>query len=251
METLDVSGQEAHADSTGDLDQVSPGRTDEAIAKLRSLIVSGQLRPGARLPAERELCGMLGMSRGMVREAVKALQVARVLDVRRGDGTYVTSLEPQLVLQGIGFAVQLLQDDDLADVMHVRRVLEAEATALAATRADADLLDDLTAILEAMRASMSDQENLTAQDAAFHDRVAAACGNATLATLLTGLSSKTLRARIWRGVQEAGSAQLTLQQHEAIYAAIEAGDAEEARAASLVHVATSERWLRALLHREP
>jgi DNA-binding FadR family transcriptional regulator len=54
------------------------------------------------------------------------------------------------------------------------------------------LLDDLSVILEAMRASMADQENLTAQDAAFHDRVAAACGNATLATLLTGLSSKTL-----------------------------------------------------------
>lgn len=251
LETLDLSaGLDVYAGSISDPDQPSPGRTDEAIAKLRSLIVSGQLRPGARLPAERELCGMLGMSRGMVREAVKALQVARVLDVRRGDGTYVTSLEPQLVLQGIGFAVQLLQDDDLADVMHVRRVLEAEATALAAARADATLLKDLSQILEAMRASISVQESLTAQDAAFHDRVAVACGNPTLATLLSGLSSKTLRARIWRGVQEAGSAQLTLQQHEAIYAAIEARDPEEARAASLVHVATSERWLRSLRERK-
>ncbi|MBM7789990.1 FadR/GntR family transcriptional regulator [Tenggerimyces flavus] len=227
-----------------------PGRTDEAIARLRGLIVSGELRPGSRLPAERDLCNLLGMSRGMVREAVKALEVARVLDVRRGDGTYVTSLEPQLLLQGIGFAVQLLQDDDLADVMHVRRVLEAEATALAAANADADLLSELSLILDAMRASLTEQEKLTAQDAAFHDRVAAASRNPTLSTLLNGLSGKTLRARIWRGVNEAGSADLTLQQHEAIYAAIEARDVEGARAASVVHVATSERWLRTLLHPE-
>jgi GntR family transcriptional repressor for pyruvate dehydrogenase complex len=248
---LDVYDLSSRADTSSDRDRPLPGRTDEAIAKLRGLIVSGQLRPGSRLPPERDLCNLLGMSRGMVREAVKALEVARVLDVRRGDGTYVTSLEPQLLLQGIGFAVQLLQDDDLADVMHVRRVLEAEATALAAARADPTLLSDLSRILDAMRASLTEQEKLTAQDAAFHDRVAAACGNPTLGTLLTGLSTKTLRARIWRGVNEAGSAELTLQQHEAIYAAIEAGDAETARAASVVHVATSERWLRALMHPEP
>ena len=248
---MDVYELGSQADASSGHDRPLPGRTDEAIAKLRGLIVSGELQPGSRLPPERDLCNLLGMSRGMVREAVKALEVARVLDVRRGDGTYVTSLEPQLLLQGIGFAVQLLQDDDLADVMHVRRVLEAEATALATARADSTLLADLSQILDAMRASLTEQEKLTAQDAAFHNRVAAACGNPTLATLLTGLSTKTLRARIWRGVNEAGSAELTLQQHEAIYAAIEARDVETARAACMVHVATSERWLRVLLHRQP
>ena len=72
--------------------------TDEAIAKLRAMIQSGELPPGARLPPENQLATQIGISRGGVREAVKVLESARVLDVRRGDGTYVTSLEPKLLL---------------------------------------------------------------------------------------------------------------------------------------------------------
>ncbi|WP_026257789.1 FadR/GntR family transcriptional regulator [Actinopolymorpha alba] len=221
-------------------------RTDEAISRIRELIVTGELHPGARLPPEKQLCAMLGMSRGSVREAVKALEVARVLDVRRGDGTYVTSLEPALLLEGIGFAVHLIQDRDLADVMHVRRILEAEATALAARHADGDLLADLRTLLDQMRAA-SDTEELVSYDTAFHDRVIAACGNPTLASLLSALSSRTLRARIWRGLREEGAASLTIAQHEGIYAALADRDPEAARAASVVHVATSERWLRGVL----
>lgn len=221
-------------------------RTDEAITRIRDLIVAGELRPGSRLPPEKELCGLLGMSRGSMREAVKALEVAQVLDVRRGDGTYVTSLEPALLLRGIGFAVQLLQDRDLADVMHVRRVLEAEATALAAERADPDLLARLRVHLDQMRAA-SDTEELVSHDAAFHECVIAACGNQTLMSLLEGLSSRTLRARIWRGLSETGASSLTIAQHESIYAALADGDVEGARAASVVHVATSERWLRGIV----
>ncbi len=217
-------------------------RTDQAIAKIRGLIVAGDLRPGTRLPPEKELCAMLGLSRGSMREAVKALAVARVLDVRRGDGTYVTSLAPQLLLEGIGFAVQLLQDGDLLDVMRVRRVLESEATALAAAAVDDAFLADLRGHLDRMREA-SDPERLVVHDTAFHERVIAACGNATLTTLLAGLSSRTVRARIWRGVRQRGAADLTIAQHESIYQALADRDADAARAASTVHVASSERWL--------
>ncbi|MFD0578489.1 FadR/GntR family transcriptional regulator [Dactylosporangium darangshiense] len=68
--------------------------TDEAIAKIRSMIQSGELPPGSRLPSEPQLASQMGLSRSGVREAVKVLESARVLDVRRGDGTYVTSLAP-------------------------------------------------------------------------------------------------------------------------------------------------------------
>ncbi|GAB3817025.1 FadR/GntR family transcriptional regulator [Micromonospora zhanjiangensis] len=68
--------------------------TDEAIAKIRGLIQSGELPPGTRLPPEQQLAAQMGLSRSGVREAVKVLESARVLDVRRGDGTYVTSLAP-------------------------------------------------------------------------------------------------------------------------------------------------------------
>jgi len=83
--------------------------TEAAIERVRHLIAAGELVPGQRLPPEAELAESLGTSRSTVREAVRALVTARVLDVRRGDGTFVTSLRPELLLAGIGAAADLLQ----------------------------------------------------------------------------------------------------------------------------------------------
>ena len=94
------------------------------------MIASGRLLPGARLPAESELAGELGASRNTVREAVRALVTARVLDVRRGDGTYVTSLRPELLLEGVAAAVELMQEGFSLELIAVRRILEPPATAL-------------------------------------------------------------------------------------------------------------------------
>ena len=74
--------------------------TDDAMSKIKQMIQDGELRPGDRLPPEQELSERLGLSRSSMREAVKALEAMRILDVRRGDGTYVTSLQPGLLLEG-------------------------------------------------------------------------------------------------------------------------------------------------------
>ena len=95
--------------------------TEAAIAKVREMIASGRLAPGARIPPEAELASQLGASRNTVREAVRALVTARVLDVRRGDGTYVTSLRPELLLEGIGAAVELVQEGFSLELIGVRR----------------------------------------------------------------------------------------------------------------------------------
>ena len=108
--------------------------TDSVIEKIRDLIVTGQIQPGDRLPPEQELATRLSVSRSSLREAVRALSQANVLDVRRGDGTYVTSLEPQLLLSGMSFVVDLMSDSTLVEVFEVRRLLEPAATALAAQR---------------------------------------------------------------------------------------------------------------------
>src|SRR3954467_13802261 len=81
--------------------------TDDAIERIRELIRSGQLPPGSQLPPEQKLADQLGLSRNSMREAVKALQLVRVLDARPGDGTYVTSLAPHLLLENFGFAIDL------------------------------------------------------------------------------------------------------------------------------------------------
>ena len=97
---------------------------DQAIEHIRDLIVRGVLEPGSRLPPEPELAAILGCSRSTTREAVRSLVMTRVLDVRRGDGTYVTSLRPELLLEAIGFAVDLMRDESLLELWEIRMLLE-------------------------------------------------------------------------------------------------------------------------------
>jgi GntR family transcriptional repressor for pyruvate dehydrogenase complex len=221
--------------------------TDEAIAKIRDLIQSEQLAPGDRLPPEPQLSAQLGLSRSGLREAIKALELARVVDVRRGDGTYVTSLAPRLLLEGFGLAVDLLRDDSLPQIMEVRRLLEPAATGLAAGRITPAQLDELAGLLTRMREASADAELLIGYDAAFHHAIAAATGNESLMSLLDGLNGRTLRARLWRGMTDSHVSAQTIAEHERIYQALRAGDAVLAQATALVHVDTSESWLRSLL----
>jgi GntR family transcriptional repressor for pyruvate dehydrogenase complex len=218
--------------------------TDAAIEQIRRLIRSGELPPGSRLPPENELAAQLGLSRNSMREAVKALELVRVLDVRRGDGTYVTSLEPKLLLEGLGVAVDLVQDESILSVVEVRRLLEPAATGLAAERITDEQLTAVEARLEEMEAAGRDVERQVAADAAFHLEIFAATGNQTLLSVLDGLSSRTLRSRIWRGVVEADAISATLHEHRAILSALAARDGRLAEAAALIHVNTSETWLR-------
>jgi GntR family transcriptional regulator, transcriptional repressor for pyruvate dehydrogenase complex len=219
--------------------------TDKAIEQIRELIRTGALPPGSKLPPEPDLAAQLGLSRNLAREAVKALAVARVLEVRRGDGTYVTSLQPSVLLEGLGGAVELLQGSAaLQDLMETRRLLEPVATALAATRISDDQLAEVKQHLDAMREARDDVEQLNAHDAAFHHAVVAATGNETLLTLLEGISGRTLRARIWRGLVDDKAAARTLAEHEAIYTALATRDAALSQAAALLHVSNTEQSLR-------
>ncbi len=218
--------------------------TDRAIARIRQLIRDGELRPGAKLPPEQQLAAELGLSRNLMREAVKTLVVARVLEIRRGDGTYVTSLAPGLLLEGLGGAVELLQGDTVLELTEVRRLFEPVATGLAATRVTHEDLVEVERHLSAMRDARDDVELLNRHDAAFHRAVIRATGNETLATLLEHISGRTLRARIWRGMVDADVADRTIAEHEAIHHALVSRDPGLAQAAALMHVSTTERWLR-------
>jgi len=222
--------------------------TDEAISQLRQMIQSGELPPGSRLPSENQLSLQMGVSRSGIREAVKVLESARVLVVKRGDGTYVTSLAPKLLLEGVGFAVEMLQGDTLLEVMEVRRLLEPAATGLAALRISDGQLGELAELLQQMQEQADDAEALMQADMAFHRLVIASTGNETLTSLLDGLSGRTVRARVWRGVIEGNVTQVTIDEHRAIYLALLARDPSLATAAAHLHVNTSESWLRGRLH---
>lgn len=217
--------------------------TDEAIEKIKAMIVSGELHPGARLPKEADLAERLGLSRNSLREAVKALSLIRVLDVRQGDGTYVTSLEPHLLLDALAFVVDFHQDDTVLEFLEVRRILEPAAAAMAATVMSDEAVAELGQVLERLPAEPS-LEELIANDLEFHRRIAVGTGNTVLCSLIEGISGPTARARVWRGITEEGAVTRTAEEHRAIYAAIAARQPEVARSWATVHVAGVEQWLR-------
>lgn len=217
--------------------------TDEAILRIKEMIVAGELTPGAKLPPEKELAERLGLSRSSLREAVKALAVIRVLDVRQGDGTYVTSLEPRLLLEAMSFVVDLHDNDSILELFAVRRILEPAASRLAARHAAPEMIASLRELIGAVD-DVDDVETLVEHDLRFHRGIAEATGNGYLASLIDSLSSQTVRARIWRGITERNAVDRTLHEHAAMLAAIEAGDEQLAEALTLVHVSGVEEWLK-------
>ncbi|MEU1487573.1 FadR/GntR family transcriptional regulator [Streptomyces sp. NPDC005752] len=220
--------------------------TDEAIEKIKAMIVSGALAPGDRLPKESELAAELGLSRNSLREAVRALSLIRILDVRQGDGTYVTSLDPQLLLEALSFVVDFHRDDTVLEFFAVRRILEPAATGMAALRITEEELDALSAQLDALGPDPS-VEALVEGDLEFHRGIVRSCGNSVLCSLLDGLSGPTTRARVWRGLTQEDAVSRTLHEHRAILAALRDRDAEAARSWATVHVASVEQWLRSTL----
>lgn len=217
--------------------------TDEAIEKIKAMIMSGELSPGDRLPPEKELAERLGLSRNSMREAVKALEVIRVLDVRRGDGTYVTSLEPHLLMEAISFVVDMHDDDSMLEIFAVRRMLESQATGLAATLVTAEASAALNEELDSVAAEVTIDE-LVEHDIRFHRDIVRMAGNAYLASLIDSLSSQTVRARVWRGLTEQGAVERTLSEHRAIADAIAQRDPALATSLATAHIAGVERWLR-------
>ncbi|WP_213455591.1 FadR/GntR family transcriptional regulator [Rhizomonospora bruguierae] len=220
--------------------------TDEAIEKIKAMILSGELKPGDRLPVEKTLAQRLGLSRNSLREAIRALSVLRVLETRQGAGTFVTSLAPGLVLEAVSFIVNFHDPHTAIDFLEVRRVLEAEAAARAATRigpAEIEELRELNGRIRAIANGAGDPERLIKVDRQFHARVAAACGNLALAALTDMLGGQTAPARSLRLVAHASTAASAVAEHDDIIDALAAGNAERARLRAAVHILNLEDWL--------
>ncbi|WP_328991727.1 FadR family transcriptional regulator [Kribbella sp. NBC_01245] len=216
--------------------------TDEAIEQIKRMIVTGKLRPGDRLPREADLAARLGLSRSSLREAVKALALIRVLDVRQGDGTYVTSLEPAMLLETMGFVVDLHQDTSVLEFFEVRRILEPAAAARAAVQMTDEQIGVARKLLDELGPEPSVGE-LLSSDVEFHRLIAFGSGNRALASIIDSLRQPTFRARVWRGLTETDAIARTLAEHRAILDAIADRQPEVARSWATVHIAGVEHWL--------
>ncbi|MQA08401.1 MAG: FCD domain-containing protein [Pseudonocardiaceae bacterium] len=218
------------------------GVVDEAIRKLKARIESGEFSPGSQLPPESVLAEQLNLSRLSLREAVRALVMGGVLEIRRGTGTFVTDLRPDNMVRILGSFLELANEAHLGELFECRRVLEPSATALAATRITDDGLADLHERIERM-ATKTDPEALVAEDLAFHAAIVAATGNRTLESLAHTVAQHTVRARIWRALVKQDVATWTHQQHLGIYQALRERDSLAAFVAATRHVAEVESWI--------
>jgi len=230
-----------------------PGRgarsqVEVVIDGVTAMLTSGELVAGTRLPVEKDLAERFGVSRGSLREAVRALAILGVVETRQGDGSYVTSLEPARLLRPLRFFADLELPGTAGQLLGIRRVLEMETVSVAAVAIGEDDLARLEALLDGVeeqaREDGGDVEAFIDADAAFHTAIAEAAGNRALAALVQSLVGRTQRARLWRAVAERGAVAATQAEHRAILRELRRHDPERARIRMAVHLLGVEEFAR-------
>lgn len=214
---------------------------EEIISELLSLIRQRQLQAGDKLPPERELAGMLGVSRPSLREALRALSAMKVLEMRQGDGTYVSSLDPHELVEHLDFVFSL-DDSTFLQLLQARQIVEPGLAALAARRITDEQLEELEAYLKTSRENIADSRAFLETDRALHELITEAAGNPLLTRFMASISQLS-RASRSRTVAIPGVREHTLAAHERIVSALQARDPAEARQAMLDHLNVVEHSL--------
>ncbi len=216
------------------------GLPDEVADQLMELIGSAETEEVV-LPAERQLCDDLAVSRNVLREALAALTQMGVVETR-GKTRIGRTQRARALHLGRGAAPPQPREL-LVDPIEVRRILEPEVAALAAERADAAALDEMTRALELMEQGIEAGHSVVDADSAFHVAIARATGNQILIELIGGLGESLRRSREVSFLpREAARAALT--DHVAIVEAIRSGAPRAARKAMLAHLGHVETLLR-------
>src|SRR4051794_14075754 len=153
---------------------------DQIASRLIGLIQERQLKAGDRLPPERELAVTMGVSRSSLREALRALAMLGVAEMRHGDGTYLTSLEPDALMRPVGLVLSL-SDAGLQELFEARKLVEPALAGLAAERIGAEAAVELARCAEASGDTLEDAEAFMWNDIELHGLIARAAGNAILA----------------------------------------------------------------------
>jgi GntR family transcriptional regulator, transcriptional repressor for pyruvate dehydrogenase complex len=216
---------------------------DLAVIQLREQVLSGQWPVGARLPAETELAQRLEVGRSTVREAVRVLVHAGLLETRQGSGTYVRS-----VTAGAEWEPRLRRAAVL-EAYEVREALEVQAARLAAgRRTDADIAALRTCLAERDRARARGRDaDFVELDLAFHRSVVGAAHNQLLAEMFDSFAA-VLREALITVVSDASLRHVSADAaHAALAAAIEAGDVAGAERATHDHIDPTAAALRSLL----
>jgi GntR family transcriptional repressor for pyruvate dehydrogenase complex len=223
-------------------DPVKKSALAEAIAaRLLSLIRERELHPGDRLPPERELAAMLGVSRPSLREALRALSIMNVIEMRQGDGTYISSLDPGLLVEPIAFIFSL-DDSTFLQLFEARKIVEVGLVELAARRITDEEIAALETCLAHSQGSVHDPQAFLLADLELHNLITEAAGNPILGRFMASIGELVLASRT-RTVAIPGVPEKALEDHRQIVAALKARDPEAAKAAMLNHLDQIEHRL--------
>ena len=211
--------------------------------QIGSLIHAGEFRDGDRLPPERELAKQLGVSRPVVREAMIALEIAGLVDVRGGAGAFVKRARADA---GSLLAATADPGPGPFDLIAARQLLEGEIAFTAASKVTPANMHSLTAAIDQMRSDIEAGRDTRQSDRLFHLRVAELTGNGVLSGLVDGLWAHMLAPMfdvLGRHAGLRGEDRMTIADHERIVEALGRRDAEAARAAMRAHLAHVEEIL--------
>lgn len=206
----------------------------EVTRRLLDYFTSGSVQTGTRLPPERQLAVSMGVGRSAIREALAALEILGVVDVRPGSGTYLRGSISELLPQTLSWGM-LLGEPKTRELLGVRHGLEVQAARLAATSVTPENLASLTADLTTMKANQENFAEFVAADMRFHQTLAASADNALLDEILQSVRS-LLRVWVERALNDPDHAQLTCREHDAILAALRAQDPQAAADAMNTHM---------------
>lgn len=218
--------------------QPLPHRASEPISSevtrhLLDYLISGEIKPGERLPSERQLAEMLGVGRSHVRQAIKSLTVLGLIDARQGDGTYLKRTDSPLLPLAIEWGL-LLGAKQSQDLVEARSELEILLAGLAAERRSDSDLEDLRRHVQIMQVT-TDNDEFVRADVAFHLGIAQATGNRSLLQVMRSIQA-LLEVWITRVAYAPGTRPATWTEHAAVFDAIVSRDAEAARRTMMGHM---------------
>jgi GntR family transcriptional regulator, transcriptional repressor for pyruvate dehydrogenase complex len=207
---------------------------DRIAERLVSLIAERKLRPGDKLPSERDLAAMMQVSRPSLREALRALDMMKIIEVRHGSGTYVASLRPERLVEHFDFVFSL-DDSTFTNVLDARAMLEPSLAAAAAQNATDSELSAIGACMERLVLSVHDPKLFLEADLELHQLITAAVHNQIIARFMSTLGRLGLASRM-RTVALKGVREQSLKDHQAIVDALFRRDAEAAASIMQKHI---------------
>jgi len=215
------------------------GLTQHVIRELKRSILQKIVTPGERLPPERELANLLGISRGSLRQALKALQVMGVLKIVHGSGAFLSEAA-ESILGDPEYLLIPLRGHSFAEMYEARRAMEAESAATAAIRATEQDIKKMRAEIKSMRHSMRNIQRFVQHDRLFHRHIALASGNRVFVWFIDLLQKVLAEGQLSHARSEQLGSVIT--EHHRIVAAIEAHESDVARAEMLAHLTLSRAY---------